>query len=364
MIIDRRLFREIDWFMIGLALLIALLGVVFIYDSAHFLPGNYHVKQFVWILVGLAAMILVASWDYKFLLSYSPLFYVILVGVLSGLLLWANIIAGTKSWIRTGLFHVQPSEAAKVVMILVMARLFANHKGSYASASMSLMALLAFSIPVLLIAFQPDLGTALTFVPIIGGTFILAGMRKKTILIFIALAVLIGAGGWNFGLRDYQKKRLVMLLNPHQDAQGAGYQVIQSKIAVGSGGLAGKGFMKGSQSQLRFLPARHTDFIFSVIAEEFGFIGVLVVLALFSLLMWRIFQAVSKARDRAGVYIVFLAGLVIAFQFLINVMMVVGLFPVTGVTLPLMSYGGSSLVTTFAILGLVMNVRMRRFAHV
>jgi rod shape determining protein RodA len=204
----------------------------------------------------------------------------------------------------------------------------------------------------------------MTFLAIIGGAFVLAGLRRKAILLFLLAAILIGLGGWNFGLKDYQKRRLTTLVNPLHDPRGSGYQVIQSKIAIGAGGLSGKGFMKGSQSQLRFLPARHTDFIFSVIGEETGFMGVLVVIVLYFFMLARMFLSVSKARDRAGVYIIFTAALLIAFQFLVNILMIIGLFPVVGITLPFLSYGGSSLLTSFVACGLVMNVKMRRFANV
>jgi rod shape determining protein RodA len=182
--------------------------------------------------------------------------------------------------------------------------------------------------------------------------------------VLLLAALVLGVGGWNFGLKDYQKKRLTTLLNPLHDPRGSGYQIIQSKIAIGSGGLSGKGFMKGTQSQLRFLPARHTDFIFSVIGEEAGFLGVFVVIGLYFFMLARMFQAVSKARDRAGVYIVFTASLLIAFQFLVNILMIIGLFPVVGITLPFLSYGGSSLLTSYVACGLILNVRMRRFANV
>jgi rod shape determining protein RodA len=362
--IDRRLFNEIDWLLVGLMVLVCLIGVVFIYGSSHFLPGSYHLKQLVWMAVGLLVMTLIASVDYKFLLAYSPVFYVLTVAVLAGLLAWANLVAGTKSWFRTGLFQVQPSEAAKVVMILVLARIFAGHRERFVPSRLVLLTLAVAFVPLALITLQPDLGTVLTFLPLVGGALVLAGLKKKTVALFLVASIVVGVGGWNLVLRDYQKKRVVMLLNPHQDARGAGYQVIQSRIAVGSGGFTGKGFMKGSQSQLRFLPARHTDFIFSVIGEELGFVGVLLIMVLYALILARIFLTVPKARDRSGVYIVFLAGMLIAFQFLINIMMVVGLFPVTGVTLPFLSYGGSSLISSFAACGLVINVGMRRLANV
>jgi rod shape determining protein RodA len=174
----------------------------------------------------------------------------------------------------------------------------------------------------------------------------------------------LGVGGWAFVLKDYQKRRVTTLLNPAGDPRGSGYQVIQSKIAIGSGGLAGKGITKGTQSRLRFLPARHTDFVFSVIGEETGFLGVFAVMALYFALLARMFLSIPKARDRAGTYIIFTATLLIAFQFLVNVLMIVGLLPVVGITLPFLSYGGSSLITSYVACGLVLNVKMRRFANV
>jgi rod shape determining protein RodA len=249
-------------------------------------------------------------------------------------------------------------------MILVFARFFAEYKGAYLTTSATLWALLVAGVPLLLIIAQPDLGTAMTFAAIVGGAFILAGLRRKTIVLLVVAALLIGLGGWNVALKDYQKQRVMTLINPQGDPRGSGYQVIQSKIAIGSGGFSGTGFMKGSQSQLRFLPARHTDFIFSVIGEEAGFLGVFVVLALYLALLARMFLSVGKARDRAGVYIIFTASLLIAFQFLVNVLMIIGLFPVVGITLPFLSYGGSSLLTSFVACGLVLNVKMRRFANV
>jgi rod shape determining protein RodA len=364
MMVDRRLFEEIDWVLIGLLLLLSLIGVLFIYSSSHLQPGNYYLRQLVWIGASLVAAFLVVSVDYKFLVSFSIYLYGLVVAVLAGSLVFARLVAGTRSWLKFGLFQIQPSELAKIVMILVFARLFAEYKGRYLNAQSTALAMLLAGVPLVLIVVQPDLGTALTFMAIVGGGFILGGMKKRTLILLLVVAVAVGAGGWNFGLKDYQKKRLTTLLNPSGDPRGAGYQINQSKIAIGSGGLTGKGFMKGSQSQLRFLPARHTDFIFSVIGEETGFLGVFVVILIYFLMLARMFQSVAKARDRAGVYIIFMASLLVAFQFLINVLMIIGLFPVTGVPLPFLSYGGSSLVSNFIAVGLVLNVKMRRFANV
>jgi rod shape determining protein RodA len=364
MMIDRRLVQEIDWVLLGLILLQSLIGVLFIYSSSHFLAGNYHVRQLIWIGVSLVVLVFVLAIDYKFFVSLSPYFYGLIVAVLAATLVFARLVAGTKSWITLGLMQLQPSELAKIVMILVFARYFAEYKNAYLTTANTLGAIALAAAPLLLIVLQPDLGTAMTFLAIIGGALILAGLRRKTLVFIVIAALAVGIGGWNIALKDYQKQRMMTLINPQGDPRGSGYQLIQSKIAIGSGGFAGKGIMKGTQSQLRFLPARHTDFIFSVIGEETGFLGVFVVIALYLALLARMFLSVSKARDRAGVYIIFTASLLVAFQFLVNVLMIIGLFPVVGITLPFLSYGGSSLLTSFVACGLVLNVKMRRFANV
>jgi len=364
MMIDRRLVGEIDWVLLGLILAQSLVGVFFIYSSSHFIPGAYYVRQLIWIGISFLALLLVLAIDYKFFVSLSGYFYGLIVILLGTTLVFARLVAGTKSWITLGLMQLQPAELAKIVMILVFARLFAEYKSAYITTAHALGALLVAAVPLLLIIVQPDLGTAMTFIAIIGGAFILAGLRRKAVVLFVLAALVLGIGGWNIALKDYQKKRVTTLINPAGDPKGSGYQVIQSKIAIGSGGFAGKGFGKGTQSQLRFLPARHTDFIFSVIGEEAGFLGVFVVIALYFALLARMFLSVSKARDRAGVYIIFTASLLIAFQFLVNVLMIIGLFPVVGITLPFLSYGGSSLLASYVACGLVLNVKMRRFANV
>jgi rod shape determining protein RodA len=364
MMIDRRLLGEVDWVLLGLILLQSLIGVFFIYSSTSFLPGAYYVRQLIWIGVSLAALLLVLAIDYKFFVSLSGYFYGLTILLLAATLVFARLVAGTKSWITLGLMQLQPAELAKIVMILVFARLFAEYKSPYLKTPHTLGALAVAGLPLLLIVAQPDLGTAMTFAAIIGGAFILAGLRKKAVVILVLAALVLGVGGWTIALKDYQKKRVTTLINPAGDPRGSGYQVIQSKIAIGSGGVAGKGFGKGTQSQLRFLPARHTDFIFSVIGEETGFLGVFTVIALYFALLARMFLSVAKARDRAGVYIIFTASLLIAFQFLVNILMVIGLFPVVGTTLPFLSYGGSSLLSSYVACGLVLNVKMRRFANV
>ena len=227
-----------------------------------------------------------------------------------------------------------------------------------------MLSILIVGVPVLLVGLQPDLGTALTYIPILLAVFVMVGLKRRTLIILVVLALLLGAVGWSVILKDYQKERITTLLSPEKDPLGSGYHAIQSKIAIGSGGFLGKGYKKGTQSQLRFLPARHTDFIFSVIGEEFGFVGVIATLFLYFLFLTRLFQSVSKSRDRAGAFIIYMVGSMIAFQFFVNVCMTIGLFPIAGVPLPLLSYGGSSLITNFLAVSLVINVRMRRFVNV
>ncbi len=362
--IDRRLLENIDWFLIGLLLLNSLVGVAFIYSSAHYLPGKYYLRQLAWIGVGLLALFLCLTIDYKFLLAYSYFFFGALVIVLFGMLFTAKVIVGSKSWLRVSTFQFQPSELTKIVLILVLAKFFSEAKESYLSAQRLFASAALVAIPFFLVAWQPDLGTAMCFLPLLLAAWILAGLKRKAIIWIVLFFSLAGAVGWKFYLKEYQKKRVATVVFPGRDPRGAGYQVLQSKIAIGSGGLVGKGFMKGTQSQLRFLPARHTDFIFSVVGEEFGFIGAVIVILFCYLLISRVFRSAEKSRDRPGVYIIFLVGAMLAFQTLINMMMVVGLFPTIGIPLPLLSYGGSSLLANYLGVALVLNVKMRRFANI
>jgi len=362
--IDRSLLRHIDWILIFLLLLNSLIGVAFIYSSSHYLTGNYHMRQLFWIGVGLIALFILLSIDYHHLLALSPYIYGLCLLLLAGVLIFGSIISGAKSWFRLPFFQIQPSEITKVAVLLILAGFFSTFRRYTLSFVAGLMSAGLVLIPASLVAMQPDLGTALSYVPILLATVVLAGLNRRMVILFLVVSLILGFVGWNFLLKDYQKQRITTLLYPDQDPLGSGYQITQSKIAVGSGGLFGKGFKKGTQSQLRFLPARHTDFVFSVIGEEVGFTGILVVLGTYFLLLLRLFQSVEKSRDRAGVYICFLVALLITSQAFINILMTVGLFPVAGIPLPLLSYGGSSLLTNFLAVSLVINVKMRRFVNV
>jgi rod shape determining protein RodA len=259
-------------------------------------------------------------------------------------------------------FNLQPSEFAKVGVALVLAKFFGENRGVPAWSDLAIAGLLTI-VPLGLIAREPDLGTAVTLVPVFLAVAYLAGMRMRILGILFIGFVLLAPVVWKFGLKDYQKSRISTFLDPSQDAKGAGYQQIQARITVGSGGLTGKGFKHGTQGQLQFLPVAHNDFIFSVLAEEQGFAGVLVALGLYLFVILRSLEAARLAKDRPGSYLVLGVLASFTFQVLYNITMSAGLAPVKGLTLPLMSYGGSSMIATLAGFGLILNVRMRRFTN-
>ncbi|HPB58735.1 MAG TPA: rod shape-determining protein RodA [Candidatus Saccharicenans sp.] len=362
--LDRRIFKEIDWTTILLMVLIAVIGIIFVHSAIYYQASKYVWKQSVWLVVSSLALLILLIIDYKVLLSFALPFYILMNIILAGLLIFGKTVANTRSWLVFGPFQFQPSELTKLAVILLLARLFSDYKEDKMSFKAFFLSSAIVGLPFLLIALQPDLGTALTLVPILLGTYILAGLPKKYLVVILIISCLFGFIGWNYGLKDYQKKRIETLLVPDRDPRGAGYQLQQSRIALGSGGLTGKGYHKGTQSQLRFLPARHNDFILAVIGEDLGFLGILGVFLIYFIFLYRLFSAVQVSPDRGGVYIAFLSAMLIGCQFMINVMMIIGLFPITGIPIPFLSYGGSSLLTNFLIVGLVINVKMRRFAYV
>lgn len=362
--IDRNVFREVDWTLVGLLLLNAVAGCLLVYSSTVDQPGHIYLKQAFWLAISCVGFFLALLVDYKVLVTYVPVFYLLGLAILIAVFFFGRFVGGAKSWLRVAFISIQPSEIMKIIVILALARVFAEYKKPYLSLGRAMVSIGIALVPMALVAIQPDLGTAATYAPLILAAMLLAGLNRKIMIIVLLGALLVGFVGWNYGLRDYQKKRVLTLFSPSLDPKGSGYQITQSKIAIGSGGVLGKGFRKGTQSQLRFLPARHTDFIFAVLGEEFGFLGVTAAMSLYLLLLLRLFRTVAKARDRAGIYVVFLVSVLLTFQFLVNVLMVVGLFPVTGIPLPFLSYGGSSLLASFIAVGLVVNVRMRRFVNI
>ena len=355
--------RRLDLVVIGSALALAALGVLFIASTtgAGRLQG-LATRQAVWIAVGLLGMTAAVLFDYRTLLKISFALYLASLAPLVYLLVFGQRIANVRSWIRFGSFQFQPAELAKITTALLVAYLFENEDDARLRLSAFVKLGAIVGLPFLLVFAQPDLGLALTFLPLlIVGFFFGRLPARGWIAIFIAVAVLEGAG-WLF-LKDYQKQRIETFLNPDHDVLKAGYQVRQSKIAVGSGGFSGKGFRAGTQSQLRFLPVQHTDFILAVIGEEWGFLGIILVLGLFATLVLRCLTLARVARDRGGVFLILALAGMLFFSVTVNASMMIGLLPTTGIPLPLVSYGGSSIATTFLAIGLILSVDYRRFAN-
>ncbi len=360
----RRFTRDFDWPMLLIVVVICGVGVVQIFSATRETPfQDVWWKQLVYVAMGLVLMWITASIDYHTLLEQANLLYgVSVVGLLAVLIIGKTVLGG-KRWIPLpGGFNLQVSEFAKLVILLIVARQLTKLSGEALELRDLVRVSALVLVPMALVAAEPDLGTALTYLPILGIGVFLAGLRWKywaSIAVIVAVVVPLGFTV----MKDYQRARILSFLDPDRDPKGSGYQLIQSRISVGAGGMWGKGVTKGSQTQLGFLPIPHTDFIFSAFAEEHGFVGVIVVLSLYFVLLMQIVQNAQTAPDRAGMFLCMGVAALLLFHLLINVGMVVGRMPVTGIPLPLMSYGGSSLWSVFMMLGLVNNVRLRRFVN-
>lgn len=360
---DRRLVVNFDWILLLTVCVLAGIGILNLFSAtANWqLATPIYLKQTIWLGSGLLLVLLICCFDYRHLEHFSILGYFVSIAMLLFVLLMGKTSMGATRWINLGFFNLQPSEVIKIVMILLLARIFGRtaQADGYRLAELWQPALLLL-LPVGLILKQPDLGTALMLMFISLSMLIFAGLRRSTLLGLLLLGLITAGLGW-FGLHDYQKARIRTFLNPEADPLGSGYHIIQSKIAVGSGGFLGKGFLQGSQSQLSFLPERHTDFAFSVFAEEWGFVGCgLLLLGYLFLIIWGIYIA-RQAADRFGMFLAIGVTAMIFWHIVVNLGMVIGLLPVVGVPLPLFSYGGTSMVTTMIGVGLLMNVSMRRF---
>ena len=355
-------FRDFDWVLLIFVLLICGVGVVQIQSATeHTKFAGAHIKQVYWILGGVAAMFLMSLLNYQALLDRVHWMYVISIASLMSVLVFGQKYLGARRWVKMpGGQHFQPSEWVKLILILAVAKYFADLHQRELSWSDFIKAGAIVGVPMLMVLAQPDLGTALTYIPIAIMGLFLGGLRAKQALVVVLLAGLMMPLAWHV-LKPYQRERLTAFMEPDADPQHSGYQVIQSLIAVGSGGLWGSA--AGSQTHLAFLPVPQTDFIFAALSEEHGFVGAMGVLLLYFILLMRLTQNAQTAPDRAGTFVVMGVVAVLSFHILVNVGMVVGFMPVTGIPLPLMSYGGSSVLFMFLALGIVMNVRMRRFVN-
>ncbi|RTZ95103.1 MAG: rod shape-determining protein RodA [Deltaproteobacteria bacterium] len=362
---DRRLVTYFDWGLLGLTAILATIGVVTIYSAVN-AGGNtpqqtLYLKQIIWLGAGLIGMSACFMISYKRFDQYAMVIYFGCVALVASVLVFGKFVGGSQRWLAIGPVSVQPSEMMKVGLIIALAHHYSRHlKKDGLTLRDLVQPMMIVSLPFVLILKQPDLGTAMMLVLIAGSMTLFCGIGRRTfILIATAGAVSIPVA-WSF-LKTYQKQRILTFLDPERDPLGAGYHIIQSKIAIGSGGITGKGYLEGTQNILSFLPEQHTDFIFSVLSEEWGFVGAgLVILLFLFILLWGLSVA-HKCRDPFG--ILMSVGIVafIFWEMFINIGMVMGLMPVVGVPLPLISYGGSSTITIMVAIGLLINVSMRRF---
>jgi rod shape determining protein RodA len=364
--LDRRMLANIDWRMAGTALALIGVGILTIWSANLGSPSpprqTLYLRQALYAVVALFGLLTAAFINYRTLARFAyPIF-----GVAFALLLLVSVAGevgrGAQRWIRVGAWTLQPAEFMKLALIVVLARYFEDHKERLGHPRLLVIPAMVALPPMLLVLKQPDLGTAVLLGLLTLSVLLLVGLRMKHLLFLAAAAAAMAPVLWSF-LKDYQRRRVLVFLSPELDPSGAGYHIAQSKIAVGSGELFGKGLKAASQSQLHFLPSSQTDFILAVLAEQWGFIGCLVILLLYYVLITRGLEIARESKDIFGALLAFGIMAMITTQLVVNVGMVVGLMPVVGIPLPLLSYGGSSLVVTCVGIGLVMSVHMRRFLY-
>ncbi|UCD35094.1 MAG: rod shape-determining protein RodA [Nitrospiraceae bacterium] len=369
--IDRRLIANFDWTILLVAVVLSLIGVMTIYSATRPLheaaQKTFYMRQLYWIALSLITFFVMVSIDYRLYLKLAYVIFVFGVVLLVLVLMIGRTGMGAQRWIHLGVVSFQPSEFFKVFFIITLSRYLSFFRPGAGLGYRELlrMVLIFLTVPAVLILKQPDLGTMLLLSFIFVGMILAAGIRRK-ILLTIVIAGLIalpfaGKMAWK-GMKQYQKQRIIAFIDPQADPQGVGYHINQSKVTVGSGGFWGKGYLKGTQGPYRFLPENHTDFIFSIFAEEWGFAGSLILFLLYFYIIWRGFDTAAKARDAEGSFLALGVTLMFSLYFFINIGMTLGMMPVVGVPLPLMSYGGTALLSNFLALSMIENVRMRRFA--
>jgi len=362
-LIDRRLLRNFDWLFFADILLLLAIGVAMIYSGTHQKAGAYYaLRQGLWVVLGLGFLLLVTFLDYRRSAQYAYVFYALVILLLVYVNLHGVKIMGARRWIRVGPVSFQPSEFAKVALVLVLAHYLEGAKDRLANFRVFLTPFL-FALPLMLLVMkQPDLGTALMFLPIALVMVFAAGARKNHIVAVVLAGIAMSPFAWKI-MKPYQRARILVFLDPGRDPMGAGYSVVQSKIAIGSGGLLGKGWLHGSQTQLEFLPEKHTDFIFALIGEELGFVGALLVLTLFGLMIARAIRITYRAKDSLGQLIAVGFTTMLLIHVFVNIGMTMGIMPVVGLPLPFISYGGSALLVNMIGCGFILNVGMRKFMY-
>ena len=376
--IDRRLLKNFDWSILFAVLALSLIGVMTIYSATRPIldaeQQSFYLRQFYWIGLSLACFFLVVSIDYRWFIRIAYFLFIVGVVLLIVVLVVGRKGMGAQRWIPLGFFSFQPAEFFKLFFIITISRYLSNIEQNVSSVSFARgeldfkelikIALIFFLVPAILIFRQPDLGTVLVLLFIFLSVIITAGTKKKIIVVTIIIALIslpfVGNIMWK-GLKEYQRQRIIAFIDPYVDPQGVGYHISQSKVSIGSGGFFGKGYLKGTQGPLRFLPESHTDFIFSIFAEEWGFTGVTVLFLMYFFIILKGFDTAMNARDLSGSFLALGVTFMLFFYFFINIGMTVGIVPVVGVPLPFMSYGGTALLSNFLAMGVLENVRMRRF---
>jgi len=352
-----------DWLLFLAILILACAGIAAIWSTTDGTSLNsYFGKQVIYVCAGLIAFAALLYIDYHFFTDFITFIYIAGLSVLGLVLIIGTSIHSNKSWIDIGIFRFQPSELMKFFVIIALAKYYSELDQEYLGFRELMFGGLIVFVPVLLVILQGDLGTAVTFFPIYAVLTCLAGIKRKHLLSMLLILIVAAPPAW-FLLRGYQKDRIEKVFNPGSDPHRLGYQTIQSEIAIGSGKFLGKGFKRGSQGNLGFLPARHTDFVFAVLSEEKGFVGSISILGLFLLVSSRLFRAAREAKDKVGSLIVVGVLALMLFHVVINVGMVVGLLPIAGIPLPFVSAGGSSLISFFAGMSICMGIRMRRYVN-
>jgi rod shape determining protein RodA len=349
-----------DWPLLSASLILSILGLALIYSTSASADGTQiFFRQFIFFIFGAIAFVFFSFFDYHSLAKTNRIVYVIMVILLIWILFFGPNIRGGRRWLPLGFFNVQLAEFVKICVILGMAKLLHTRRGEINSLATLFWSFVYTAIPAILVLREPDLGSALIIFSLWGGLLLISPIRKKIIITLVLILIIISGTTWKFFLKDFQKDRVMVFLNPELDPRGKGYNVKQAAIAVGSGKLFGKGFGKGQQSQNRFLPERQTDFIFAASSEEVGFVGALGIVSLYCLLFFRLIKIIQRARDDLGMYIAGGVFFLIFFHTVVNIGMNLGLLPVTGIPLPLLSAGGSSLLVTMIALGIVQNVSIQ-----
>jgi len=355
--------KNIDWPLLAGVAAVTAIGLAMVYSASRQAGSGevsvYFYRQIVWVAVAVVALVVAVVIDYHIVLSLAPVVF----GAVALSLLWVlvagHMAQGARRWLGYGPIRIQPSEISKIAIVLVMTKYFDAMRQRVRKFHVFCGALVLAGVLGFLIVLQPDLGTALVFVPVVFVMLYLGGCRRRHLAVLLVLGMLATPVLWA-GLKDYQQRRLIAFINPSADPLGSGYQSLQSEIAIGSGGIFGKGWTRGTQSRLKYLPAQHTDFIFSVFAEEFGLAGSIALLALYMLILWRSAQLAIEARDFSGHVLAGGLTVLVAVHVLVNIAITVRMMPVTGLPLPFMSYGGSFMVTMAVCIGLVLNVGLRR----